>query len=96
MLKIHEENTEDETGVFRRFCRSSTIHGTFLLYESTNIVSRAIWALIILMGIALAILFINWHNDSWQQHPVITSVKQVPIEEVSFPAITICPLDDNR
>ena len=33
---------------------------------------------------------------AWEEHPVVTSVMQKSIEEINFPAITICPLDDTR
>ena len=82
--------------LFRKFCATSTIHGTYFWYESTSVLSRTIWYIIVIMGMALATLFIYWHNVSWQLHPVVTSVKQIPIEEVHFPSITICPLDNTR
>ena len=82
--------------LFQKFCSTSSIHGTYFWYESRSISSKVIWALIVLVGMTLAALFIYKHNLSWQAHPVVTSVKQIPIGEVHFPAITICPRDHTR
>ena len=34
--------------------------------------------------------------QSWERTPDITSVRQISIDKVEFPAITICPVEDNR
>ena len=34
--------------------------------------------------------------SAWKENPVITSVMQKSIEEISFPAITICPQENTR
>ena len=82
--------------LFQKFCSTSSIHGTYFWFESRTWYSKVIWALIVLVGMTLAALFIYKHNLSWQAHPVVTSVKQIPIGEVTFPAITICPRDNTR
>ena len=82
--------------LFKKFCSTSSIHGTYFWYESRSWSSKIIWGLIVLVGMTLAALFIYKHNLSWQAHPVVTSVKQIPIGEVHFPAITICPRDHTR
>lgn len=82
--------------LFHRFCSTSTIHGTYFWGESRSIIGRCVWYFIVTMGIACSSYFIYKHNLSWQKQPVVTSVKQIAIEEVHFPAITICPLDHTR
>ena len=34
--------------------------------------------------------------SAWKENPVVTSVMQKSIEEIPFPAITICPQDNTR
>ena len=82
--------------LFGKFCSSSTIHGTYFWSESQNPLSKLIWAGVVLVGIALATFTIKRSFQSWAENPVVTSVLQIPIEKIAFPAITICPVDDNR
>ena len=48
------------------------------------------------VGIVLAGFVIRSSFIGWQDNPMITSVMQKSIEEIPFPAITICPMDDTR
>ena len=50
----------------------------------------------VMLGIFLATWIIKNSFSAWEEHPVVTSVMQKSIEEINFPAITICPLDDTR
>ncbi len=82
--------------LFAKFCSSSTIHGTYFWIASTSAFSRLTWGLIVLLGIVSATWIIKNSFNAWNDHPVVTSVMQKSIEEIHFPAITICPLDDSR
>ena len=82
--------------VLAKFCTSSTIHGTYFWVAGGSFMSRMLWVLIVLMGIISATWIIRNSFHSWKEHPVITSVMQKSIEEIHFPAITICPQDDTR
>ena len=50
----------------------------------------------VILGIFMAGWIIKNSFSAWEEHPVVTSVMQKSIEEINFPAITICPLDDTR
>lgn len=82
--------------LFVKFCSSSTIHGTYFWIASSSPLIRIIWGVIVMLGILTATLVIKHSFNAWNEHPVVTSVMQKSIEEVHFPAITICPLDDTR
>jgi hypothetical protein len=82
--------------LFVKFCSSSTIHGTYFWIASSSPFSRISWAIIVMLGIVSATWIINSSFNAWKEHPVITSVMQKSIEEIHFPAITVCPLDDTR
>ena len=82
--------------LFAKFCSSSTIHGTYFWNAARSPMARIAWGAIVLLGIISATWIINSSFKAWQEHPVITSVMQKSIEEIYFPAITICPLDDTR
>ena len=93
-MRNEERITLQET--YRRFCASSSIHGTYFWYESKTFFTRCVWHIIVIVGMCLATMFIYQQNLAWKQNPVVTSVKQIPIEEIHFPAITVCPLDHTR
>ncbi len=50
----------------------------------------------VVMGVLMAGFIIRSSFAGWQDNPVITSVAQKSIEEIPFPAITICPTDETR
>ena len=83
--------------LFTKFCNSSTIHGTYFLGESTTgKIARFVWLVVVVMGAVGSVIIINRTFEGWKKNPIITSVAQMPIESISFLAITICPLDDTR
>lgn len=82
--------------LFHKFCSSSTIHGTYFWTEAKGQLARIGWVVIVLLGVLLAIFIINSSFKGWKDNPVVTSVMQKSIEEIPFPAITICPMDDTR
>ena len=91
---VAEDDTWTDT--FQKFCRSSTIHGTYFLAETSNRYAKFMWGLVVVISIAIAGMIIQYSYDSWETSPDITSVRQIPIEKVQFPAVTICPIDDTR
>ena len=96
----HEISTEESAAPFKelfdRFCWSSSIHGTYFWIGSNTTKAKVSWFIIVIMGIIMAIWIINNSFKAWREHPVVTSVMQKSIEEIHFPAITICPMDDTR
>ena len=79
-----------------RFCRSSTIHGTYYIAEAKGPYAKAFWGCILTVSILCAGGTIFYSMQSWNSSPSTTSVKQIAIEQVQFPAITICPIDNTR
>ncbi|XP_059093651.1 uncharacterized protein LOC131888743 [Tigriopus californicus] len=88
--------SEDYGSMFAKFCESSTIHGTYFWGESRSTLGKSFWVLIVLFGVISAALIINNSFIAWKDNPVITSVTQIPIEQVPFPSVTICPIGDTR
>ena len=95
---LSEKNLNDSNfgDLFSKFCSSSTIHGTYFWSEARTPIARIVWGAIVLLGIFSATFIINSSFKAWQDHPVVTSVMQNSIEEIHFPAITLCPMDDTR
>ena len=60
---------------------------------------RILWIIIVLMAFGFTVFQMTTLYSDWQDNPVITTLDTValPIEEIEFPAVTICPqgsLDD--
>ena len=50
------------------------------------------WFLIVAFGFISTFFMAFLTRDDWLDTPTSTSVLQIPIEQIVFPAVTICPL----
>ena len=72
------------------FLESSTIHG--LIYISTTRkYARAFWILVVLAGFSGAGYMIHSSFQSWADSPIKTTIETLPISEIKFPKVTVCP-----
>ena len=74
----------------RTFLESSTIHGLSYL-SSTRKYARLFWLCVILCGFSGACFLIYKSFHSWAESPVRTTVETLPISELKFPKVTVCP-----
>ena len=92
--KISKGKNSPFQELFSKFCNTSTIHGIYFCNSSINgILGRIIWGVIVIVAMIISAWSINNSFEHWRDHPVITAVEQKSIEVITFPAITICPLD---
>ena len=75
---------------FRNFLESSTIHGLSYI-TSTRKLIRVSWILVIIAGFTGAGLLIYESFQTWAESPVTTTVETLPIDEITFPKVTVCP-----
>ena len=75
----------------RDFLESSTIHG--LVYISTNNKKfvRIFWILTVISGFSGAGYLIYEYFKDWAESPVKTSTENMPIKDITFPKVTVCP-----
>ena len=76
------------------FSSSTTAHGlAYIAEEGVLLVERLFWTIVVLLAIAFCIWQVITIWLDWQKNPVVTSLETValPIEEIEFPAVTICP-----
>ncbi len=72
------------------FLESSTIHG--LNYISTSRkYARAFWILVVLAGFTTSGYLIQTSFQSWADSPIKTTIETLPISEIKFPKVTVCP-----
>ena len=78
-----------EAGI-KEFLESSTIHG--LVYISTNQrVTRLLWILVVFVGFSGSGYMISESFSAWAISPVSTTIETLPISELDFPNVTVCP-----
>ena len=70
----------------------TTVHGFRYIVEGRNILERLVWLFFVVFGFGYSSYVIWQALDYWQTHPVETTIDQVgvPVQELPFPAITIC------
>ena len=75
---------------FKEFLESSTIHG--LVYISTNKrLIRLLWICVVIAGFTGAGVIIQQSFSSWASSPVSTTIETLPISDLDFPNVTVCP-----
>ena len=74
-----------------KFLESTTIHGLAHISTAKTNTARAIWVAIVVACFALAITMITGSYNQWQESPVSTTITTHPIDELRFPAVTVCP-----
>ena len=76
--------------VVRAFLESSTIHGLTYLSTTRRFV-RLFWILTVVAGFTAAGVLIYQSFENWSENPVTTTTETLPIKDVVFPKITVCP-----
>merc|ERR1712197_24557 len=74
----------------RNFLESSTIHGLTYISTTRKYV-RLSWVLIVTAGFSGAGYLIYQSFQSWAESPVKTTIETLPITEITFPKVTVCP-----
>ena len=74
----------------RTFLESSTIHGLTYI-SSTRRFIRVFWTLIVIAGFTLAGVLIYQSFDDWEENPITSTIETLPITEITFPKVTVCP-----
>ena len=74
----------------RAFLESSSIHGLTYISTTRKYV-RILWIIIVLVGFIGASLLIKESFDNWSESPIKTTTETLPISEIRFPKVTVCP-----
>ena len=72
------------------FLESSTIHGLHYISTSRKYV-RLFWILVVITGFTSAGVLIYDSFILWGESPVKTTIETLPITEITFPKVTVCP-----
>ena len=74
----------------KSFLDTSTIHGLSWISSSRKW-QRLFWTLVVLGGFTGAAYLIHESFYNWKQNPISTTVETLPISQITFPNVTICP-----
>ncbi|XP_044758991.1 uncharacterized protein LOC123316815 [Coccinella septempunctata] len=77
----------------REYCEVSTIQGLGYILKSTTLFERIWWIVVFLLCMTGCILMIYEVVYKWITTPVLValSTQEIPIYDIPFPAVTICP-----
>ena len=75
------------------FLESSTIHGVSYI-STTKKASRLFWVLVVCSGFCGAFVLIYQSFESWEESPITTTIETLPISEITFPKVAVCPPKD--
>ena len=75
----------------RTFLESSTIHGLVYISTSKKRLIRIFWILTVIGGFTGAGVMIYNSFQSWTESPVKTTIETLPITDLTFPKVTVCP-----
>ena len=72
------------------YLESATVHGLAYIGQTRKLI-KVFWILIVLAGFIGAGFLINQSFANWQESPIKTYVETLPISEITFPKVTVCP-----
>ena len=78
----------------KEFCDATSIHGfAYISHERNSSIDRIFWSVVVILALSFTAYQVIVLYLEWQDEPVITTLETVaqPIEEIDFPAVTICP-----
>ena len=74
----------------KSFLDSSTIHGLAHI-SSTRKFVRICWIIVVFAGFCTAGYLIQTSFNNWEKSPISTTIETLPISEITFPNVTVCP-----
>lgn len=74
----------------RTFLDSSSIHGLSNISTSKKY-WRLFWIMVVTFGFCTAGFLIYKSFQSWEESPIKTTIETLPISEMIFPKVTVCP-----
>merc|ERR1711923_207682 len=74
----------------KTYFESSTIHGLNYIQIGKKYI-RLFWVLVVIGGFTGAGVMIYNSFQSWADSPIKTTIETLPITEIIFPKVTVCP-----
>ena len=74
----------------KEFLECSTIHGLSFIAGNRQLV-RLLWICVVIAGFTGSFILIHQSFSSWSDSPISTTIETLPISELEFPNVTVCP-----
>ena len=78
---------------FKQFLETASINGLIHI-SSTRRCARLFWITLLAMGFIVSGVLIWESFETWADNPVRTTTRTVPMKEIKFPKLTVCPPKD--
>ena len=77
---------------FNDYASATTIHGISYLSNENRKIERFLWLVVVVAAMMFTLLQTTTLYTDWQNEPVIRTLDSIiPITDIEFPAVTICP-----
>ena len=73
------------------FLDASSINGLSHISNAKRYLTKLFWTLTVMLGFSVATILIYESFQDWSKNPVKTTISSIPITEVKFPKLTVCP-----
>ena len=79
-----------------RWNRCETVQAYFIhrICNKEKRFSRLFWIIVVFSGFSGAVVLIYKSFKSWTESPITTTVETLPISDLTFPNVTVCPPKD--
>ena len=74
----------------KELLESSTIHGLSHVAGNRRLV-RLLWICVVIAGFIGSFILIHQSFSNWADSPISTTIETLPISELEFPNVTVCP-----
>ncbi|XP_032222736.2 acid-sensing ion channel 2 [Nematostella vectensis] len=88
-----DENPDDTITVsqmWQDFLHTLTLHGFRFVFERGPTIRKVLWLAILLFAVGMLMMQSKKSIQKYFDHPITTSVQVEFLEEIQFPAVTIC------
>ena len=75
----------------KEFLENSTIHGLVFISTSSSRLVKLFWMSVVAAGFSGSIVMIYRNLTAWERSPISTTIDTLPIRDVEFPAVIVCP-----
>ena len=75
----------------KEYLESSSVHGFLYVSKAKHFLAKILWLCIVIIGFTSATLMISSAFKNWEDSPIKTNIETLPISQLNFPRITVCP-----
>jgi len=86
------KKTKELRRAFQRWVDHTTLHGITYIYDSSSLIVKFIWTVVFCGFFGFACWLLSNSFTTFLNYEIGTSVSQLKISEIAFPAVTFCNL----